>query len=93
MEYEGHQQRGRRRDHQPCSFEGLYFKFPFDAQKKTYPFWDGTLRKATPAKYVGEGKVKGMKVYKYKQTIAADQDRHDRRARATRRFGRGDRHG
>lgn len=54
----------------PFAFEGLYFKFPFDAQKKTYPFWDGTLRKATPAKYVGEGKVKGMKVYKYEQTIA-----------------------
>jgi hypothetical protein len=55
---------------QPGKFTGLYFKFPFDAQKKTYPFWDGTLRKATPAKYVGEGKVKGMKAYEYKQTIA-----------------------
>ena len=54
---------------QPGKFKGLYFKFPFDAQKKTYPFWDGTLREATPAKYVGEGKVKGMKVYKYRQTI------------------------
>ncbi|MEO6605262.1 MAG: DUF3068 domain-containing protein [Aeromicrobium sp.] len=53
----------------PFSFQGLYFKFPFDAQKKTYQFWDGTLRKATPAKYVGEGNVKGMKVYKYEQVI------------------------
>ena len=55
---------------QPGKFTGLYFKFPFDAQKKTYPFWDGTLRKATPAKYVGEVKVKGMKAYEYKQAIA-----------------------
>ncbi|MET0448100.1 MAG: DUF3068 domain-containing protein, partial [Aeromicrobium sp.] len=55
---------------EPGDFKGLYFKFPFDAQKKTYQFWDGTLRKATPAKYVGEGDVKGMKVYKYEQTIA-----------------------
>lgn len=54
----------------PGDFEGLYFKFPFDAQKKTYGFWDGTLRKAVPAKYVGEGQVKGMKVYKYVKTIA-----------------------
>jgi hypothetical protein len=54
----------------PGDFKGLYFKFPFDAQKKTYQFWDGTLRKATPAKYVGEGTVKGLKVYKYRQTIA-----------------------
>lgn len=53
----------------PASFEGLYFKFPFGAEKKTYKFWDGTLGKATPAVYVGEGKVKGMKVYKYRQTI------------------------
>lgn len=53
----------------PFSFEGLYFKFPFDAQKKTYQFWDGTLREATPATYVGEGKVKGMNVYKYEQVI------------------------
>ncbi len=54
---------------QPGKFKGLYFKFPFDAQKKTYQFWDGTLRKATPAKYVGEAKVKGMKAYEYEQTI------------------------
>jgi hypothetical protein len=53
----------------PAPFEGLYFKFPFGAEKKTYQFWDGTLQKATPAKYVGEGEVKGMKVYKYRQTI------------------------
>lgn len=52
-----------------AKFKGLYFKFPFDAQKKTYQFWDGTLNKATPAVYVGEGEVKGMKVYKYRQTI------------------------
>lgn len=54
----------------PGDFKGLYFKFPFGSEKKTYQFWDGTLRKATPAKYVGEGKVKGLKVYKYRQTIA-----------------------
>ncbi|MET1133447.1 MAG: DUF3068 domain-containing protein, partial [Aeromicrobium sp.] len=54
----------------PGDFKGLYFKFPFGSEKKTYQFWDGTLRKATPAKYVGEGQVKGLKVYKYRQTIA-----------------------
>ncbi|MEJ7633456.1 DUF3068 domain-containing protein [Aeromicrobium sp.] len=58
------------KDLQPGDFEGLYFKFPFDAQKKTYQFWDGTLRKATPATYEGEGEVKGMKVYEYEQKIA-----------------------
>lgn len=53
----------------PAGFKGLYFKFPFGAEKKTYQFWDGTLGKATPAVYEGEGEVQGMKVYKYRQTI------------------------
>jgi hypothetical protein len=52
------------------AFEGQYFKFPFDTQKKTYQFWDGTLNKATPATYDGEGTVDGLKVLKFKQTIA-----------------------
>ncbi|MCL8250271.1 DUF3068 domain-containing protein [Aeromicrobium fastidiosum] len=51
-------------------FKGQYFKFPFDTQKKTYQFWDGTLNKATPATYDGEGTVDGLKVLKFKQTIA-----------------------
>ncbi|MDQ3155613.1 MAG: DUF3068 domain-containing protein [Actinomycetota bacterium] len=54
----------------PADFKGQYFKFPFNTQKKTYQFWDETLRKSTAAKYVGEGKVKGLKVYKFEQTIA-----------------------
>lgn len=54
---------------EPGDFKGLYFKFPFDSQKKTYQFWDGTLRKATPATYVDEGKINGLKVYNYRQTI------------------------
>ena len=54
----------------PMAYEGLFYKFPFDTQKKTYMWYDTTLHKATPAKYVGEGTVKGMKVYKFVQTIA-----------------------
>lgn len=54
---------------QPANFEGLIFKFPFDTQKKDYSYYDGTLGKATPAKFVGEGTVKGLNVYKFEQTI------------------------
>ncbi len=50
-------------------FQGLYFKFPFDVQKKTYPFWDGTLKKATPAEFEEETEIDGLKVYKFTQTI------------------------
>lgn len=51
-------------------FEGLYFKFPFDTQKKTYQFWDGTLKKAMPAEFEEETEIKGLKVYKFVQEIA-----------------------
>lgn len=50
-------------------FEGLYFKFPFDTQKKTYQFWDGTLKKATPAEFEEETEIDGLKVYKFVQKI------------------------
>lgn len=51
------------------AFEGLYFKFPFNTQKKDYKFWDGTLGEATTAKFKGEGKVKGLAVYNFEQVI------------------------
>lgn len=50
-------------------FKGLYFKFPFGTQKKTYEFWDGTLGKATPAVYKGETTIKGLDVYEFEQVI------------------------
>lgn len=50
-------------------FQGHYFKFPFDVQKKTYPFWDGTLKKATPAEFEEETEIDGLKVYKFVQKI------------------------
>jgi len=50
-------------------FKGLTIKFPFDAQKKTYQFWNADLRTTVPVAYVGEEKLHGLKVYRYKQTI------------------------
>ena len=51
------------------AFKGQYFKFPFDTQKKTYQFWDGTLKEATPAVYKGQSKVNGLDVYEFEQVI------------------------
>lgn len=45
--------------------EGLVNKFPFDAEKKTYPFWDGLLGRSVDAAYAGEDTVGGLKTYKY----------------------------
>lgn len=53
----------------PAGFEGLYFKFPFDTQKKTYKFWDDTLQRSVDTKFVGEGTVKGLKVYNFEKVI------------------------
>lgn len=53
------------------SFKGQYFKFPFNVQKKTYQFWDGSLGRATPAKYVKAEKLKGLTVLRFEQKIPA----------------------
>jgi hypothetical protein len=49
--------------------EGLVFKFPFQTEKKTYDFWDSTLRETVPIEYVGEEDVDGIPTYKFEQTI------------------------
>ncbi len=49
--------------------EGLVNKWPFDSQKKTYPYWEGTLGEAVDAVYDRTEDVKGMETYVYKVTI------------------------
>ncbi|GAA2118439.1 DUF3068 domain-containing protein [Actinomadura napierensis] len=51
-------------------FTGLLIKFPFDAQKRTYRFWNGDQKKSLPVRYIGETKLRGLTVYRYQQTIA-----------------------
>ncbi len=45
--------------------EGLVNKFPFDSEKKTYPYWDGTVGEAVDAKYERTTRSRGTKVYYY----------------------------
>lgn len=49
--------------------QGLVLKFPFGTEKKTYPFWDTTLRKAVPIEFKGEVPLDGLKVYVFEQEI------------------------
>lgn len=51
------------------AFKGLYFKFPFNVQKETYQFWDGSVKEATDAVFDGEDTIDGLKVYRFVQTI------------------------
>lgn len=52
--------------------EGLQNKWPFNAEKKTYPVWDDIVGAAVDADYLGEEKIDGLKVYKYEYNTTAD---------------------
>jgi len=45
--------------------QGLVNKFPFDVEKKTYPFWDGVLGRAVDAQFQGVEDVRGLSTYKF----------------------------
>jgi hypothetical protein len=49
--------------------DGLVNKFPFGAEQKTYPFWDGILKRAVDAAFVGEEDVNGLATNKYQIKI------------------------
>ena len=52
------------------SGEGLRNKWPFDAQKRTYPYWDGTLGAAVDATYDREETLDGVETYVYTVDIS-----------------------
>jgi hypothetical protein len=54
---------------QDIKHEGLFFKFPFRVQKKTYKFWDGDLGRAEDIQFVREEKLEGTTTYVFRQTI------------------------
>ncbi len=45
--------------------EGLVNKWPFDAEKKTYPYWDGLLGEVVDAEYDSTETLDGLETYKY----------------------------
>jgi len=49
--------------------EGLVLKFPFGTEKKTYQFWDTTMRKAFPIDFKRGDTLDGLKVYVFEQDI------------------------
>ena len=53
--------------------EGLFFKFPFNVEKKTYKWWDGDLGTATDIEYVRQEKLEGVTTYVFRQTIPKAQ--------------------
>ena len=49
--------------------EGLVNKWPFNAEKKTYPYWDGTADEAVDAVYERTEELDGTDLYVYKVTV------------------------
>ena len=49
--------------------EGLQNKWPFGAEKKTYPVWDGLAGDAIDATYEGTQDIDGLETYHYVATV------------------------
>jgi len=54
--------------------EGLAYRFPFDTEKKSYPFFDPIAQKPFDANYDGEDDVNGLTTYRFTQTVGYDAD-------------------
>ena len=53
---------------------GLTYRFPFDTEKKSYPFFDPIAQKAFDANYDGEDDVNGLSTYRFTQNVGYDAD-------------------
>jgi hypothetical protein len=51
--------------------EGLQNKWPFGAEKTTYPVWDGVVGAAVDAEYTGTDEVDGLETYVYRAEASA----------------------
>ncbi|MET0899224.1 MAG: DUF3068 domain-containing protein [Mycobacterium sp.] len=54
--------------------EGLSYRFPFNTEKKTYPYFDPIAQRAFDANYEGEEDVNGLTTYRFTQNIGYDSD-------------------
>ncbi|MGC0365838.1 hypothetical protein ABH922_003822 [Rhodococcus sp. 27YEA15] len=49
--------------------DGLQYKFPFNTEKKSYPYFDLNARATQPIDFVEETEINGLKVYHFSQTL------------------------
>ncbi|WP_435741476.1 DUF3068 domain-containing protein [Nocardioides sp. SYSU DS0663] len=54
-------------------YEGIVNKFPFDAEARDYPYWDGTIGRAVPAEFVETTEIDGLDVHHYRVEVL-DED-------------------
>ncbi len=58
-------------DQEPTEYKGLVFKFPFNAEKKTYQWWDNTLGDTVPAEFIKTETLFGTNTNVYRMVIPA----------------------
>ncbi|GAB2758775.1 DUF3068 domain-containing protein [Nocardioides salsibiostraticola] len=51
------------------TYEGLVNKWPFGSEKKTYPYWDGTIGEVVDAVYDRTEKLGSLETYVYKVNV------------------------
>ena len=54
--------------------EGLSYRFPFNTEKRSYPYFDPIAQKAFDANYDGEDDVNGLTTYRFTQNVGYDAD-------------------
>ncbi len=58
---------------EPVVHDGLQFKFPFDTQKQSYPYFDTTFKQSRDVHFVEETELDGLPVYRFHQEIEPTQ--------------------
>ena len=58
----------------PLKHDGLNYRFPFNVEKKTYPYFDPIAQKTFDANYDGEEDVLGLTTFHFKQNVGLDND-------------------
>ena len=58
----------------PLRHDGLAYRFPFHAEKKTYPYFDPIAQKPFDANYEAEEDVSGMTTYRFTQNVGYNSE-------------------
>jgi hypothetical protein len=58
----------------PLKHEGLNYRFPFDVEKKTYPYFDPIAQRVFDTNYDGEEDVNGLTTFHFKQNVGLDNN-------------------
>ncbi len=58
----------------PLRHDGLAYRFPFHAEKKTYPYFDPIAQRAFDVNYEGEEDVNGLTTYRFTQNVGYNSD-------------------